>query len=386
MIKRDAPIIKVLETLVIIMILLVLIQTFLEDLSVYLGFSSQAIKNIKLTALFFDLFFTIEFIFRLIAAVGRKEGKIYFLNKNGWIDMLASVPLLLLVSGPYFLENVLGISFSSIAVFNTLGLVKVIRAIRVTRILRFLRVLKIFGKIKNVESVMAQRHISVISTIVIFSLILFLFITATFQQLGVIDSDISRIEKIEEDQNNTFTQLYFTLDKNKFIEAANSISLNNQSILAVEFMGEKIYYDASIEVKDANNIFKKNHTESKVIYDQILSGKLIVVYSRDKLLRAEALTNLINFFLILFVLLCLVIIYTRHFAQTVTDPIFVMRNGFEKKEYTLAVKIPDIYQNDDIFYLANDYNNRWLPAKMRKLNEMKSKTSLLSLDSVFKKK
>ena len=41
-------------------------------------------------------------------------------------------------------------------------------------------------------------------------------------------------------------------------------------------------------------------------------------------------------------------------------------------------------ENDDIFLLANDYNNKWLPAKMKKINEVKDNNSKLKLSDVIK--
>ncbi|MCG8571792.1 MAG: ion transporter [Spirochaetes bacterium] len=381
--KQSSKLVRALENLVLVVILLVLVQTFLEDYSIVAGFSPTLIKAIKLAALFFDLFFTIEFFIRLFNAAGKGRAKNYFVQKNGWIDLIASVPLLLLVSGPYFVQTVFQINFNiGNEAFFLIGLIKLIKAIRVTRILRLLRVLKIFGKIKNVESVMAQRHISVISTIVVLTIILFMFVTATLQRLNLVSSSTHTIENHEKSLTLAINEMNNVLEKDQFLSAVYANAAVQENILMIKYGGEKIYLKKQFSEKDIEKLMS-DIEEGAVVDRSLANSGILIYYSRENLVKMSALENLSNFFLILVVLFMIVIIYTRHFAQTVTDPIFVMRNGFEQRDYTLAVKIPENYQDDDIFQLANDYNTRWLPAKMRKLNELKNKTSLLSLKDVF---
>ncbi len=86
------------------------------------------------------------------------------MHQRGWIDLISSVPLLLLSSGP----EVLLMVFPEIGHGAGLGFmssIKIVKAVRVSRILRLLRLLKVMGKIQNTDSQMANRHIAMVSTI-----------------------------------------------------------------------------------------------------------------------------------------------------------------------------------------------------------------------------
>jgi len=171
-------VVKFFELLIFAAILLVLIQTFLEDFAICASWQVNIRRILIITGFAFDLFFTIEFLVRLYwAMVGRKV-KYYLFNERGWIDFLASIPLLMFNSGPALLSLLASgtIIISLSGIFNIL---KVLKAIRIARILRFLRIIKIFKNIKYAESPMAQRHIARILSLCVttFVIILFLFIT-----------------------------------------------------------------------------------------------------------------------------------------------------------------------------------------------------------------
>jgi len=93
------------------------------------------------SALVFDSIFTLEFTAR--AFVSQYQGRFspYIRKEFGWVDFLASVPLLILDSGPRFLSVISGAPFFSILVggLATLRLVRLIRMIRLLRLLRLVR-------------------------------------------------------------------------------------------------------------------------------------------------------------------------------------------------------------------------------------------------------
>ena len=72
--------------------------------------------------------------------------------------------------------------------------------------------------------------------------------------------------------------------------------------------------------------------------------------------------------------------YSPHFAITVSDPIHVMRRGFEEPSYNLEVRVPDQYIDDDIFKLAKLYNEVYLPMKDRTTAEESKGMVDLQLD------
>ena len=155
-----------LENLVLFAIVLVLVQTFLEDLATLLGWAVDVRRGLLLAGFFFDLFFTVEFLIRSYDAYRHRRLGFYLWFDRGWIDFLASVPLLLFNSGPSVLAMYVG-GVSIVGVGGMLNVLKVVKAIRIARVLRLLRVLKIFRRIKNTDSVMAQRHIATISAITV---------------------------------------------------------------------------------------------------------------------------------------------------------------------------------------------------------------------------
>jgi len=74
------------EALVIIAIILVLVQTFLEDLVVLLGWPWSMRKILVFTGFGFDLFFTLEFLTRLYFSIVKGRTRDYIFKERGWID------------------------------------------------------------------------------------------------------------------------------------------------------------------------------------------------------------------------------------------------------------------------------------------------------------
>ena len=389
-IKRKPIVVPVLENMTIVMIMLVLIQTFMEDFSVYADFPVKISNQIKLSAILFDLFFTIEFIVRQISSSSKKNGIHYFFYRNGWIDLLASIPLLLFISGPEFLSHVFKINLQSIGLINAFTTLKIIKAIRVARILRLLRILKIFGKIKNVQSVTAQRHISQISTIVVSSIIFFFIITSIIQESGLLPSLHSKIINEEKKTNILLTNLYRLSENTNNNDLLANYSKEFNNIIQIKLNNKIKYKSESIDNKKYlyyKNLRTNNHgsdfIEEYKIY--LPPDELSIIYWRDKYFKENALNNMMNFLMIIFILIIITLIYSRYFALTISDPVYVMRKGFEQKDYTYAVKLLKHFEDDDIFLLANDYNTRWLPAKIRKLSESGSKSeSKLKLEDILK--
>jgi hypothetical protein len=82
--------------------------------------------------------------------------------------------------------------------------------------------------------------------------------------------------------------------------------------------------------------------------------------------------------IVILVVLSYLLIYSPHFALTVSDPIHVMRRGLEEPNYNLEVRIPQKYETDDVFQMAELYNEKYLPLKDRTQN--KEGQSLIDLD------
>ncbi len=263
-----------LDNMLTIIILLSIAQIFVGDLSVIYGWFSADLERdtfdrwMIIAGFSFDVIFSIEFIVRSLHAIKHHRFKEYFFYNRGWIDFLASLPLLLTNSLPQFLALVLANRVSS-AGRGILNALKAVKAVRVTRILRLLRTLKIFGKIENVSSKMSQHHVATISSLVVtVSVAVFML----FSFLGFLDMPSPVIE----------ARISFVF-----------------TILLI-----------------ANILF-------------------------------------VAFF------------YSRHFAQNVSDPIYVIKRGMLEQKYNFTARIKEHYKDEEVFELARAYNTVWLPMKVR---------------------
>ena len=102
-----------------------------EDLALLGGFSLLVRRFFICAGLFCDLFFTAQFLVGLYTACLNRKARQYFFHDGGWMDFLASVPLLVLRSLPAVFGLVAGVPLAA-------------GAARVGSGLRFLRFLKLF--------------------------------------------------------------------------------------------------------------------------------------------------------------------------------------------------------------------------------------------------
>jgi hypothetical protein len=364
------------ENITMVMILLVLFQTLLEDLVIFLNLAVPMIDIVKLSAIVFDLFFTIEFAMRLISAIKQGKGRHYFLHGNGWIDLLASVPLVIFVSGPYLLGHFTSLDNGGTGLLGLFGLLKIVKAIRVARILRLMRVLKIFGSIKNINSKMAQRHVTVISTIFITSLISFIMGQSVLSEFNILPSRLQRSIDKEVEMNAMLHSLNQTQGTGVLDILLDDIGPANPSLLTI-YDGDKAIYQNPAYDGERIDFFERR-INSDITGRYTLEGSgLEVIHYRLDAIRLAALDNVLNFMMILFILILFIAVYTKHFTKTVTDPIFVMSKGFSSREFISPAVIDENFKDDDVFILADEYNRRWLPAKERTLNRQKSETTKL---------
>jgi hypothetical protein len=170
------------ENLIFVAIILVVVQTFIEDYAVVAGWSVHIRNMLLVSGLVFDVIFTIEFAVRSFFAAREDSVVNYWRYRRGWVDFLSSVPLLLLNSGPAVYLLYFGDGLGVAAGVGVLNILKVVKAVRVTRILRLVRLLKIFGRIHNADSIMAQFHTATIATTAVFSIILVLMGFSVFSR------------------------------------------------------------------------------------------------------------------------------------------------------------------------------------------------------------
>jgi hypothetical protein len=361
---------SLLESLVVLAIVAVLIQTFLEDLALILDWSVPVRHTLLFAGLAFDVFFTAEFLVRGYESFCRRRFGDYFWLERGWIDLLASVPLLLLNSGPAAL-GVLAGGLAVGGVGGTLNILKVVKAIRVARVLRLLRALKIFRKIKNAESVMAQRHVATVSTLSVTLIVAALVVLAAagaFLPVNNLESDYQhRLEQ-------SFHYLRETLDQGAPAPEIRRYAEAMTGVLAIERDGDVLYsrhdqdrYDTYFTATD---------------YVVIGEAGLLMFVDLKPLNRQRATRNLQYFAIIIALVLAYVFWYSAHFALTVSDPIHVMRRGLEEKSYNLEVLVPREYREDDVYRLAEAYNRVFLPMKDRENAGGDAESSHLTIGDV----
>jgi hypothetical protein len=351
------------ENLVILAIILVLIQTFLEDISIVMGWD-WTVRRILLTAGFgFDLFFTLEFLIRFFSSVSRGEGIDYLLRRKGWIDFFASIPLLLFNSSPVMLAVYFG-GATAAGLGGVFNILKVAKAVRIARILRLLRVLKIFKQIKHAGSRMAQRHVSLVTTLTITVTVLSIFITSFVQQTYRLMPGVA--EELEETEQS----LLLRFDGENPEELAETVP----SLLIIKKAGRTVYsrYD--------NSYYAENF--GPMDYRHVAQNGYSFFLSVKPLLVDQAEQNLSFFILMILIVLVFLLYYSPHFAITVSDPIHIMRRGFAEPGYNLEVLIPERYGEDEVFQLAMHYNQEYLPLKERDRRESEHPRSDLSLESV----
>ncbi|MEE9308047.1 MAG: ion transporter [Spirochaetia bacterium] len=357
-----------LESLVIAAILFVLVQTFLEDFAVLSGWNVEIRNKILLAGFFFDLFFTIEFLTRLYYAI--MVGKVgrYLSVERGWIDFLASVPLLMFNSGPLALTLLTGQGIA-VGLGGILNLLKVIKAIRIARILRFLRIVKIFRRIKNVSSPMAQRHIASITAISVTVLVLSLLFFTVFSsslQLDGLDTAFAEQQEAVADH----------LDENKddpadFVFALETLRETCPSLLIVKYRGQALYSRYS------DSYYQEFFAPGDYTY--LRKDDLEFFFDQRPYVSQLSRESILFFVIVVLVVLAYLLIYSPHFALTISDPIHVMRRGLEETNYNLEVKIPQKYEADDVFQMASLYNEKYLPLKDR--TQSKEGQSLIELDT-----
>ncbi|MEM5947992.1 ion transporter [Spirochaetia bacterium 38H-sp] len=368
--KQKQETTNILENLVTIAIFLVIVQTILEDVANISMWDWNIRKILLISGFVFDLFFTVEFFTRMFSAIARGKGMQYLTAEKGWIDFLASVPLLTLNSGPAMLSLLYGTSVMS-SIAGKLKILKVIKIIRIARILRLLRTLKLVKQLKNIQSVMAQHHISRITTLVVSSL---LFVMLVFSMLPVLVG----IDGPEEE----YTQ--------RAISAGSLILENKQSLpekTLIEFAAsrEEILMikenDKPLYTKYPLDIIKKAIGPGDYAY--IADKDMHIYFDMRQINVQSSSTSLIMMSSVILTVFFLLFIYAPHFAITVTDPIYVMQKGITDSGYKLAVKIYPRYAEHEVFKLAQAYNEEILPRKIEENTETEMDLSLSDIEDLL---
>ena len=356
------------ETVVMLAITLVIVFTFVEDLAAYLMWDWNIRRILLFIGFGFDLFFTIEFLIRYIASIAKGDTGEYLVHKRGWVDFVASIPLLLFNSGPsvYFLLS--GAAFAGgVGVLNIL---KVIKAVRVARILRMLRVLKIFRSIKSIDSVMTQRHLTRIISTVVVSTITIMFVGTLLFSNTFISSPALELSK---NTPVTITEFIDKKAKDEFEQVRDLIKIR-KDILLIKYESRTMFS------RFTDNQYEENFGPGDFEYYK--TGNTEVFFDLRYSNAEDAIPGMLLLMSIIFVVLILMLVYSPHFAMTISDPVFVMLKGMRDKNYNLEVDIPNRYKNDDIFKLSSEFNDKYLTLKAREDEDNSEGESIIKMEDL----
>ena len=340
----------ILEAVVTAAIVLVLLQTVAEDISV-ISNSTWTVRRIFIYSGFaFDLFFTLEFLIRSWDAICRRSLGRYILFENGWVDFIASVPLLIFTSGPILLSTIRGTIF--VGSGTLISLLKVVKAVRMARVLRLLKLLKIFRGIRFADSTMVQRHTVRIITTAAATMIFSAMIVETvfaFSKLNGAEEAWLMDGKAAARELEEFRPLG--------PDEAENWGLSEPSVLLLKW-GEQTLYSKYDEEYLRDYFGPGDYSVREAGPHAIWIDARPSAVSQSKL-------NITIFAVSLSVVLLVMLTYSPHFAMTVSDPINVMLRGLKEKSYNLEVSIPPNYEREDIFRLSAAYNDIFLPQKER---------------------
>jgi hypothetical protein len=95
------------------------------------------------------------------------------------------------------------------------------------------------------------------------------------------------------------------------------------------------------------------------------TGELELFFDSRPAAAEAAAQDLLFQLLALLLLAALWALYAPHFARMVSDPLEVMRRGLAEDGFNLNVRVPEDRREEEVFRLAREYNERFLPLKDR---------------------
>jgi hypothetical protein len=313
-------------------------QAILEDVSALAGWPAGLRQAVRLAGFLLDLFFTSEFLARLGLALAEGRAGCYLGRERGWLDFLAGAPLLVLVSGPWAAGLVLGPT----PLLSTAGL---LAAARVARALRLLRPARFAAELRDSLPGMARRHASLLA-----------LLSAAALALGL--AALSGRPGLERELAKRQDQAALALRQEAERGAQEAALLRADPSLLVLREGGTTRYS-----RHPDAVYEREFSFGDYRYAR--NGDVELFYDARAEAREAAAQDLLFQLLVLLLLALLFLLYAPHFARTVTDPLEVMRRGLAEDGFNLAVRVPERLRDEEVFRLAREYNERWLPLKDR---------------------
>ncbi len=234
------------ENFIIVVIILAIIELFLEDISRLVPWSTTGRMYLLVLGFLFDLIFTIEFTVRSIVSKNNKGWWFYFSKEKGWVDFFSSVPLLFLNSGPILLGIFFPGSVIALPFLGVLNILKITKILRIARILRLLRILKIF-KISESENEIRLKRLNRVISIFVVTISIVLILSPIFSGIFYnMDSVVSKkISSYKSVLNNWY------------------LSVRKRDIESVKFYNKLLDYDKDVLYMNHMGRSVINHLNSK---------------------------------------------------------------------------------------------------------------------------
>jgi len=307
----------------------------------------------------------------LYFALLRGKALDYLFRERGWIDFMASIPLLLFNSLPNTLALRAGAGLMS-GLGSFLNVLKVIKAVRIARILRLLRVVKLFRRIRYARSPLAQRHIAIITTISVTVLVTWALAANLLGGFGVLPGLEKQLFATQRMHAQYLGQM--GADPALVVARARTVAAFDSTLLVARPAGSQTSWT---RYDDA--YYSKRFLAGEYEYFNVNGVESF--FDGRPAAQATAREGIIFFVAILLSVLSLILLYSPRFALDITDPVHIMKRGMEESNYNLEVKIPPRRAAEDVFELAKLYNSIFLPLKDRGAAQ-EEQTSALGIDDI----
>ncbi len=311
-------------------------QALLEDVSVLAAWPATPREAVRLAGFFLDLYFTSEFLARLGVALGERRAGSYLGRKRGWLDFLAGAPALMLASGPWAADALFGAGLS------TAGLLAAARSARAFRLLRPARLGLGLG---DRSPGMAAHHTSLLALLgsAVLAIGLGALALSGPHRPGV-EQELARR------QERTVAALHGGAPLAALARAEPSLLVVRKGQLTLFSRHPDAVYERQFAPGD---------------YRYLSSGELELFFDARPAAAEAAAQDLLFQLLVLVLLAVLFGFYAPRFARLVSDPLEVMRRGLAEDGFNRQVLVPEDRREEEVFRLAQEYNERFLPLKDR---------------------
>ncbi|HPJ42978.1 MAG TPA: hypothetical protein PLY21_11695 [Spirochaetota bacterium] len=364
---------KYTEGLILSAIILSLLHLFINEYAVFARWSVASVNTLLFAGIIFDLIFSVEFTVKSIKAAGRKNFIAYMQHRNGWVDLISSLPVLLLYSLPFFYLFLSESSHAGASEQLPVVILNLMAVIRMPLLLRSLRVLKLSGIIRLNSSEMTRHHASVTGAMAVVTTAVIIMLWSGITGFSGPDD----FKKRGSDYSRMLVELESaaTLNNMNFRDLCENILISDHRIIKVNYNDGKSYEKLSVSE------FRKYYSPGD--YIKIPGNLCFLTVSCRDLKGENALLNMLGLLVMLALAFVFMLLYSRHFERTVSDIAGALNSGFRKKDFNLMIKIRDEYREEELYRLARFYNDAYLPAKLRKRDAVKEGSGTpLTMDAV----